>query len=296
MAETHPVELNEDGTVSLSVAGKPYMLRRPTFGELRRFREAQFAVEDDAAEDGRHKAKRLEAIRERLAELGTLTYDPETALWSDVPDAKITDDDETEVLDLGNEANKLRRESEFVHADEHHEREVRGRHLAVFERADGHEQHHPDRLDRVHDRRRGGVDVGTGPAGVARVARTEDPFSPWIFLDPGSERPLNLTGLPVVLAEFDPIYVGMGRHGWSPAEVDAMEVWQVARFLGEGEDDPDPVMRGARLIDKPKEDPRDPRTRRARDRKRPASSRGLSAVDRAKMYEARMNAGPQERE
>jgi hypothetical protein len=47
-----------------------------------------------------------------------------------------------------------------------------------------------------------------------------------------------------VLASFEPLYATLGLHGWSPTEVDAMEVWQVARFLGD--DDFDPVVRGSR--------------------------------------------------
>lgn len=47
-----------------------------------------------------------------------------------------------------------------------------------------------------------------------------------------------------VLAAFEPIYVGMGLGGWSPGDVDGMEVWQVARFLGD--EDFDPVFRGTR--------------------------------------------------
>jgi hypothetical protein len=47
-----------------------------------------------------------------------------------------------------------------------------------------------------------------------------------------------------VLASFEPIYANMGLLGWSAPDVDAMEVWQVARFLGD--DDFDPVPRGTR--------------------------------------------------
>lgn len=47
------------------------------------------------------------------------------------------------------------------------------------------------------------------------------------------------------LAEFEPIYRVMGAHGWAPSEVDAMEPWQVASFLGVG-GDIEPVLRGTR--------------------------------------------------
>lgn len=51
---------------------------------------------------------------------------------------------------------------------------------------------------------------------------------------------------PGVLAEFEPIYRVMGAHGWAPGEVDAMEPWQVASFLGVGGEGIDPVLRGTR--------------------------------------------------
>lgn len=35
-----------------------------------------------------------------------------------------------------------------------------------------------------------------------------------------------------MFAELDPIYRGMAERGFSVSEVDAMELWQVARFLG----------------------------------------------------------------
>lgn len=47
-----------------------------------------------------------------------------------------------------------------------------------------------------------------------------------------------------VLAEFEPVYVGMGGLGWSQSEVDAMDISMVARFLGGG--GTDPVIRGSR--------------------------------------------------
>lgn len=49
-----------------------------------------------------------------------------------------------------------------------------------------------------------------------------------------------------VLAAFEPIYAQMGALGWSTAEVDGMESWQVARFLGDTDDGFDPVIRGSR--------------------------------------------------
>lgn len=47
-----------------------------------------------------------------------------------------------------------------------------------------------------------------------------------------------------VLAEFEPIYVVLGENGWSTVEVDEMQLWQVARFMGDSEIDP--VIRGTR--------------------------------------------------
>ena len=52
-----------------------------------------------------------------------------------------------------------------------------------------------------------------------------------------------------VLASFEPVYAGMGQLGWSPTEVDSMDVWLVARFLGN--DDHDPVIRGSRGLRAP---------------------------------------------
>lgn len=49
-----------------------------------------------------------------------------------------------------------------------------------------------------------------------------------------------------MFAEFDAIYRQMGELGWSPGEVDVMELWQVARFLGVG--GTPPTIRGARHI------------------------------------------------
>lgn len=37
----------------------------------------------------------------------------------------------------------------------------------------------------------------------------------------------------------------MGSLGWAPHEVDQMEVWQIARFMGTGGD---PVIRGSRSL------------------------------------------------
>jgi hypothetical protein len=47
-----------------------------------------------------------------------------------------------------------------------------------------------------------------------------------------------------VLAAFEPILVRMGEHGWSRQETMAMEVHEVARWLGD--EDFDPVIRGQR--------------------------------------------------
>ncbi len=49
-----------------------------------------------------------------------------------------------------------------------------------------------------------------------------------------------------VLASFEPVYVNMGLLGWSVAETDGMEVWQVARFLGSKREQFDAVPRGVR--------------------------------------------------
>lgn len=49
-----------------------------------------------------------------------------------------------------------------------------------------------------------------------------------------------------MLEEVEWVYVGMGELGWSPPDVDAMELWQVGRFLGL-ENTGKPVIRGAQL-------------------------------------------------
>jgi len=50
------------------------------------------------------------------------------------------------------------------------------------------------------------------------------------------------------MAETEWIFRVLGAHGWSTVEVDEMELWQVARFIGLGDDGPDPVIRGARSL------------------------------------------------
>ncbi len=76
----------------------------------------------------------------------------------------------------------------------------------------------------------------------------------------------------------------MGALGWSPTEIDGWPLWLIGSFMGE---DDLPVMKGSRMIDHPR-DKGDPRTRRARDRKRPVSAaRGMSAADRARVHQAR---------
>lgn len=54
-----------------------------------------------------------------------------------------------------------------------------------------------------------------------------------------------------VLASFEPVYAALGALGWSPLEADGMDVWQVARFMGN--DDFDPVIRGSRGLSLPSE-------------------------------------------
>lgn len=50
------------------------------------------------------------------------------------------------------------------------------------------------------------------------------------------------------MSEFAPIYAAMGDAGWSPLETDAMLPWQVAAFLGQGDQTTGPVLRGARSV------------------------------------------------
>lgn len=45
-------------------------------------------------------------------------------------------------------------------------------------------------------------------------------------------------------ATWERVYCQMGLIGWAPSEVDGMEPWLIARFLGD--DDFDPVIRGVR--------------------------------------------------
>lgn len=57
-----------------------------------------------------------------------------------------------------------------------------------------------------------------------------------------------------VLASFEGVYASMGSLGWSPSEVDAMEVWLIARFLGDEDEAFDPVIRGNRGLSLPSDD------------------------------------------
>lgn len=52
--------------------------------------------------------------------------------------------------------------------------------------------------------------------------------------------------MPASLAQFAWVYEGMGALGWPHSEVDEMEVWEVARFLGVG--GTGPVAAGSRGI------------------------------------------------
>jgi hypothetical protein len=74
----------------------------------------------------------------------------------------------------------------------------------------------------------------------------------------------------------------MGLLGWSPAEADAMEVWQVGMFLGPNGSDP--VIRGARQLS----------TRSDTDGPgKPPADRTLAArIARQKRLEQEREAGP----
>ena len=52
-----------------------------------------------------------------------------------------------------------------------------------------------------------------------------------------------------VLASCEGVYAQMGGLGWSVQETDAMEVWQIVRFLGDASFDP--VIRGSRGLRAP---------------------------------------------
>jgi hypothetical protein len=66
------------------------------------------------------------------------------------------------------------------------------------------------------------------------------------LIPPGSVEAARPAILPADLAHFDDLYRALGRFGWSPGEVDAMEVWTAASFVGVP--DRDPILRGSRSI------------------------------------------------
>lgn len=87
-----------------------------------------------------------------------------------------------------------------------------------------------------------------------------------------------------MLAEFGWVYEQMGSLGWPHSEVDEMEVWEIARHLGIGRDDP--VAAGSRGIVLPSDDQGSQRkSGGGRSRRRPFRDPKLKA--RIAEYEAR---------
>lgn len=101
------------------------------------------------------------------------------------------------------------------------------------------------------------------------------------------------TTLPRVLRLGEMILRAMGVLGWDPATVKAMELWEIASFLGEGDDD-ERVLRGSRMIEIPDDGDRpvpggDPPGPNRRPRRGRGKSKTLAekAIERAKVHERR---------
>ena len=81
------------------------------------------------------------------------------------------------------------------------------------------------------------------------------------------------------MQETEWIFRVLGAHGWSTWEVDEMELWQIGRFIGLGDDAPDVVIRGARSL-----------MLKTDDGSRPGSKLGSNLDERVAEAKARLEA------
>lgn len=91
-----PLKYNDDGTITCSVVGKSYRLRRPSMGEMRALWEAW----DHAADDTRDT---IDANAERLGELADVAND-ETADRSERSAARAEHRESNKKMRVDNEA------------------------------------------------------------------------------------------------------------------------------------------------------------------------------------------------